>query len=129
MGQTVTEVVLSVGSNDETRADRVRCAIEWLCGILTSAVASHIYPTMPVRGAKGSYVNAVVRGFTMDLPTLETQLKQYEIANGRDASARAAGRVPIDIDVVIAGGHVLRPRDFGCDFFRIGLDAIQKHKP
>ena len=124
-----TEVLLSIGSNDKLRHERVSEALDWLRGKLDYFRTSQIYPTLPVRGAKGEYVNAVAQGRTTDLKILEADLKLYELSHGRDAAARAEGRVPIDIDVVVVNGEVVRPRDYACDFFRIGLSALADDAP
>lgn len=122
----MVEVFLSVGSNDSERQRRVESALAWLRERLADVAESHIYATAPLWGAKGAYVNAVMRGSVADVAALERDLKAYEIANGRDAAARAEGRVPIDIDIVVADGKVVRPCDYGADFFRLGFETIAR---
>lgn len=122
------EVVLGLGSNCGDRKASVAKAISSLKSILKNAKASRIYETQPV-GHSGStnYMNAVVSGiFTGDPEDLEGLCKDYELREGRDAEARAKGLVPIDIDIVIAAGNVIRPRDFKCAFFQTGYRQINK---
>ena len=65
--------------------------------------------------------------FDGDLATLEAMLKACEVMEGRTSDARAAGRVPLDIDVVIADGRVLRPDDFKRYFFRQGYEELMSY--
>ncbi|MDE6338577.1 MAG: hypothetical protein K2K97_02170, partial [Muribaculaceae bacterium] len=51
--------------------------------------------------------------------------KNYEKENGRNAEARKRGDVPIDIDIVVWNGEVVREHDFVCNFFRIGLRTLR----
>lgn len=119
------EVVLSLGSNYGDREKSVGAAIEWLRHQLTGFRASHIYETLPVGHPGNSYINAVVSGcYDGRLENLDSLCKKYEMAHGRDADARIRGIVPVDIDVVMACGDILRLRDFKCAFFQTGYQEI-----
>lgn len=138
--------VLSIGSN--VSAANVEEATVWLKGVLDGFCMSHIYETPAVKSGNcddgeydmlrpdmaevkagyqtgyslRKYSNAVVTGSSMFHPeALDEILKGYEKKCGRDDAARAEGRVPIDIDVVVCNGKVMRPWDFRQQFFRIGL--------
>lgn len=117
--------VISLGSNCGNRGEAVGRALEWLSGMMGSFVCSEIYET-PACGHTGNpYINAVAAGFTcLSLQEFDSELKEYEIRNGRDLAARAQGLVPIDLDIVISGEDVLRPVDFSRSFFQIGYRAI-----
>lgn len=119
------EVVLSFGSNCGDRVANVGKAMEWACGILQGCRMSHVYETPPVGHAGSNYMNSVAfglfRGTVLDLDKL---CKDYEIKSGRDAASRMRGEVPIDVDVVIADGKVVRPKDFAREFFQIGYRAL-----
>lgn len=72
-----------------------------------------------------TYLNAVARGIwhgTLD--ALQALLKEMERSCGRDAPARRAGRVPLDIDIVLADGLPLRHRDIGSPHFTQGLSRL-----
>lgn len=114
------EVFLSVGSN--CRRDNVRIACEWLGRELRSAHISSIYDTPAVNGGCGNYANAVIRGITdKDFHTLNECLKKFETSLGRSPELKSAGIVPVDIDIVIYDGDVVREWDFRQSFFRIGF--------
>lgn len=118
-------VVLSLGSNHGDRLGAVERAIDWLSELLTEFNASQIYETEPVGHSGTNYMNAVVKGvYDGSVEDLEKLCKEYEIAHGRDPESRKLNLVPVDIDIVIADGVVLRPRDFRCSFFKKGYVAI-----
>lgn len=119
------EVVLSFGSNCGDRVVAVAAAMEWISTVLTGFSASDIYETLPVGHSGGNYMNAVASGtFHGKLSELERLCKDYELAHGRDAESRLRKLVPIDIDIVIASGVVIRPRDYTCTFFRQGFNQL-----
>lgn len=114
--------VLSLGSNKSE--DNVRAAIQWLHTQFAGMKVSCIYETPAVR-ADGVYHNAVAEvECGLAYAELESAFKTYEFLCGRDAEARAAGIVPIDIDIVITDGEVTRPWDYRQQFFKIGYSAI-----
>jgi 7,8-dihydro-6-hydroxymethylpterin-pyrophosphokinase (HPPK) len=118
-------VVLSLGSNYGDRRGNVECAMNWLMEILEGVSCSGIYETLPVGHAGTNYFNAVVSGcFKGSVDELNAICKEYEILHGRDEESRRFRRVPVDIDIVIAGEEVLRPRDYRCSFFRKGYEMI-----
>ncbi len=117
------EVVLSVGSN--CSRENVEEACCRLSRLLMSADISQIYETPAVNGGRGNYSNAVVRGETdMDFETLNSKLKQFELSLGRTPELKKSGIVPIDVDIVIFDGVVVREWDFRQTFFRIGFSEL-----
>ena len=56
---------------------------------------------------------------------LNALLKQHEIAEGRTDEMRARKQVPIDIDIVIYDGEILRPNDYNQAFFQKGWKEIR----
>ncbi|MGN0237916.1 MAG: 2-amino-4-hydroxy-6-hydroxymethyldihydropteridine diphosphokinase [Lepagella sp.] len=116
-------VVLSVGSN--VGYDEVKSAVEWLSQELKDFQASTLYRTPALQGVGNPYVNAVVIGMISEsCEAFNRRLKEYELSCGRDDAARAAGVVPIDIDIVIVDGNVVRPRDYAHSFFQIGYNQL-----
>lgn len=86
---------------------------------------SPIYATPDCHGGQREYMNAVVAGTTFLAPEeLERICKDYEIGSGRDSAARAAGNVPVDVDLVVYDGCVLRDKDFRCEFFLKGYRIL-----
>lgn len=116
------EVVFSVGSNCGDRGSRVSGGISWLEGFLSECRVSSVYTTGDCHGGKRVYVNAVVAGLCdMSRERIETLCKEYEISCGRTSEARLRGDVPVDIDLVIFDGAILRPKDYRQKFFQIGF--------
>lgn len=125
----MNHIVLSLGSNDGDRVRNVLCALEWLSSFISKIENSPVYETPDHTGHSGCYVNAVVEGFTSyGSDELNLLLKDYEIKAGRTVEKRAAGLVPIDIDIVVWNGDVVRPRDFSRKFFSIGYQMMQEHQ-
>lgn len=123
------EVVMSLGSNEHPRCGRIMEAISAMRVLLSHCKVSGIYETPEIHGCGDPYMNAVLSGRTsMDRTDLERFSKQYEVEAGRDALARKEGRVPIDVDIVIWDGTVVRPKDYAQSFFKIGFTAL-KLKP
>lgn len=119
------EVVVSLGSNEHPRCRRIEEAIATMRRVLSECEVSDIYETPEIHGFGDPYMNAVLAGRTrMNHAALEHFSKQYELGAGRDVMAREEGRVPIDIDIVIWDGTVVRPKDYAQSFFRIGYTAL-----
>ena len=118
-------VVISIGANCGNRREAVGEAIRNLREILQEFRCSEIYET-PCAGREGRpYVNAVVSGmFNAGKEQLEKILKAYETDYGRDAACRERGDVPIDIDIVMVNGEILKAWDFRQKFFQIGFRQL-----
>lgn len=139
MNDCVMEVVLGIGSNFGDRRKNVGRAVEWLLDLLEDVEVSSIYETppmpsssgkgmpVPVSGVTSDYMNCVVAGsYCGSIDELNRKLKEYETANGRDIYCRSHGLVPVDIDIVVASGEILRPRDYSASFFRIGYSQLDR---
>lgn len=122
-----TEVIFCVGSNCNDREASVEAALKWLSEMLMDFRRSPIYATPDCHGGQREYMNAVAIGKTMlQPPELELACKEYEVACGRDAAARAAGDVPVDVDTVVYGNTVLRIKDYRCEFFLRGYKYLTR---
>lgn len=125
VNESLKSVVISIGSNCGDRAENVRAALEWLSANLTDTRCSDIYETPEIHGKGSPYMNAVLTGHTpLDFAELNGMFKKYELSQGRDADARALGLVPIDIDIVVRNGEVIRPADYAAAFFKLGFSQI-----
>ncbi len=90
-------------------------------------IVSSIYEKPAVKNAGNPYTNAVmVIDAAIEYGTLNSLLKEYEQKEGRDEGCRRAGRVPVDIDIVVWDGEVIREWDFRQEFFRIGLEMVSE---
>lgn len=120
---TPNSVVLSIGSN--CGYDNVETGLVWLSETLSDFRASSLYETPAVNGGMRRYINAVVFGSTSEtLSNLNLLLKEYERSAGRDEDCRRVGEVPVDIDIVIFNGEVVREWDFRQNYFKIGYSEL-----
>ena len=120
-------VVLGIGSNCGDRELLVRRAIDWLKGVLIQSECSSIYETPCAMKCGKPYMNAVMKGFfSGDGFQLEEMLKDKEREMGRDASCRERGDVPVDMDIVILDGEVVKEWDYRQKFFTIGYSEIAR---
>lgn len=121
-----SQVVLSLGSNVPARHEMLMAALVWLREHgLDGMRCSALYTTPALHPGKPDYMNAVVAGTTALQPDeLRAALKRYEAACGRNDDTRRCGLVPIDVDIVMWNGAVLRNQDFQQQFFQIGWTQI-----
>ncbi|MDE5871171.1 MAG: 2-amino-4-hydroxy-6-hydroxymethyldihydropteridine diphosphokinase [Muribaculaceae bacterium] len=121
-----TEAIVCIGANCGDRKRNVCDGLRWLSGILSGFRHSSVYFTQDCHGSQKVYMNAVGVGYTcMHTLELERNCKEYELACGRDSEARAVGDVPVDIDLVVFGGEVLREKDYRSEFFLKGYREIK----
>lgn len=121
----MNRVVISLGSNVEDRMSRVAAAMTWIQSILRSTACSGIYETDDFHPTGRKYCNAVMAGdTTLSQGEIDAAAGLYELNAGRDESARRRGDVPIDIDLVICNGTVLRPRDMEREYFLRGYREL-----
>lgn len=121
---------LGLGSNDGDRELHLQNALNYLAGICREVYPSTPYASPALKGNdnefKRHYLNCVAMiEYSGDISELDRLLKAFEIREGRDEKSRIEGRVPIDIDIVIADGNILRPKDFSCYFFRRGYEELR----
>lgn len=121
-------MVLSIGCNCGERDKVLRDALECLAAYMSDTRCSSLYETPAVgANAKGTYMNAVVRGGIREpLDVFNSHLKEIELSFGRDAESRLLGLVPLDIDIVMCDGNVIRSRDFDREFFQLGYRQLSE---
>lgn len=120
-----TQVIFSLGSNCGDKETNVDEAINWLKTWVKNSATSHIYSTPDCHGGCRHYVNAVMSGTTvLSHEEAELKCKSHEEKCGRDCECRQRGDVPIDIDIVVWGSDIIRPKDFGRQHFKIGYERI-----
>lgn len=121
----MNRVVISLGSNVEDRMTRVAAAMTWIQSILQCTACSGIYETDDFHPTGRKYCNAVMAGDTaLSQSEIDATAGLYELNAGRDESARLRGDVPIDIDLVMWNGTVLRPRDMEREYFLRGFREL-----
>lgn len=121
----MVSVVIGIGSNCGNRKLNVERAISWLGTILIEAKSSEIYETPCALKVGKPYMNSVVKGFYSGTGIqLENNLKEKEREMGRDSECREKGDVPIDMDIVVMDGGVIKNWDYRQKFFQIGFQQI-----
>lgn len=114
-----------MGSNVDDRMARVAAAMTWIQSILQCTVCSGIYETDDFHPTGRKYCNAVIAGDSaLSQSEIDATAGLYELNAGRDEAARRRGDVPIDIDLVIWNGTVLRPRDMEREYFLRGFREL-----
>lgn len=126
-----TEVILGIGSNCGDSRGSVAEALDWLSTILEGFRASSIYSTPPYGHPGPLYMNAVAIGrwkgdVCAGAGSLQMLCKEYEYVRGRDENSRRERLVPVDIDIVSAGGNILRPADWERDYFLQGYRELNQ---
>ncbi len=118
--------LIGLGSNCEPRETHLINSLNYLAEISDSIYSSTHYESPALGGGKAHYLNAVAEiECQLSIEELNMRLKEMEIAEGRDSTARAEGRVPIDADIVMQENMVIRPKDFNQYFFRRGYEELR----
>lgn len=128
--ESIHDVTICIGANCRGGVN-VPLAVERLSAMMSDAVSSGIYATPPEGNSHGEYTNAVMTGVTdMDYESFVASVKRLELEFGRDDACRVRGDVPLDVDVVIWDGVIMRPRDYSSSYFKKGVaylrDALMK---
>lgn len=127
MDIVLSQALISIGSNFPDRDDRVERACEELKGLFPVFESSSKYTTAAVGRCAGQpdYCNAVARlSTTLSYDALKAEFKRMEAEYGRVHDGSPAALVPLDIDIVVWNGEVLRPRDMQQEYMRIGLEML-----
>lgn len=120
-------VVISIGSNSPDREQQIKDGLGWLKNILGNAKISPVYNTHATNGKDPDYLNAVVIAECKEeYQTLNEKLKQYEKICGRTKESKLQGNIPIDMDIVIWHGDIMRENDFRQLYFQIGWKQLNE---
>lgn len=117
----MSRYVISLGSNRPDGRRRLESAIDMLSGLMHDVTASDIYETMPEPPAPADaprYHNAVLAGeYAGAMSQLEGVLTSLEVSAGKRMRRYD---IPLDLDIVIADGKVIRESHFRAGYFNIG---------
>lgn len=114
------QIVICLGSNLPDRADRVLAAAEHFESLLLPNVhRSQILVSDDFTGIGAPYANMVLRGLCRhSLEAMIAEASRYETAGGRTPNSKADGVMPIDVDIVIYNGHILKPQQYRRAYFQ-----------
>ena len=119
------EVFISIGSNTLDRHSRITEALAALRGETECFRQSEIYSTPCWRGEGEDYMNVVAVFRTCLTPEqLDAKFKQMETDAGRSREVADKNIVPLDVDLVVYDGEILRERDFSRNYFTIGYGQL-----
>lgn len=115
-------LMIGVGSNAPDKKHRMEQAIDFLRSSLEDFRCSSVYSTPALNGVDADYLNAVACGScALSVEQAVAVLKDYERKCGRKKGDKF---VVIDMDLVIADGEVLRPRDMQHEYFLRGYNEL-----
>lgn len=121
--------IISLGSNlchSEAESNLSKAEI-FLSGLFAADIifSSH-YSTPGVGSGEGkTYLNAVAIGHTtLSAEAIRTSLKDFELRTGRTSEVRALGIVPIDLDLLMLGDNVFKPKDLSQSYVLRGLNEL-----
>lgn len=119
--------LISLASNTPDKQAQMRTAFEELHEMGIIAETSSIYETAPYGNPRQkNYLNAVAQVSTsIGYNELHEILKKQEQAHGRTPESKQTGEIPLDIDIVVWNGEILRPQDYTRDYFKIGLEELR----
>lgn len=122
----MNSLVISIGSNSRDREWQMQHCIEWLKHSLSGTHVSTIYNSVAINNRDADYLNAVMIAKTKKgLEEITALLKQYETVCGRTPASKLEGSIPIDIDIVMWNGDVVRQRDFAQQYFQRGWQELK----
>lgn len=122
----MNRALIGLASNADDRMAILERAAGELSGRFPSARFSARYQTEPVgRHSERRYGNGV-GVLETDLPfdDLKALFKRMERAYGRLPDSKETGFVPLDLDIVVWNGRVLKPDDLRQGYLRQGLREV-----
>lgn len=107
------------------RGPMVEAVMSRLSGVLDRFRRSQVIESRDVSGKSAPYLNAVCCGFTdRSLADFTELTKSIEKEFGRTAESKLTGVVEIDVDIVMWGKDVLKPRDATSDYFTLPFATL-----
>ena len=121
--------IISLGSNlcpYEAESNLTKAEIFLSELFAADIIFSSHYPTPGVGSGKGkTYLNAVAVGHTsLTAEAIRTSLKDFELRTGRIPEVMALGIVPIDLDLLMLGDNVFKPKDLSQSYVLRGLNEL-----
>ena len=123
----MNNLVLSIGSNSKDREKKNKNCIKWLKHLLSNVSTSEIYNSKAANGKDPDYLNAVMEAKCRNnYDEINDILKKYEAVCGRTPISKQVGDIPMDLDIIIWNGQIVRERDFAQEYFQIGWKQLKK---
>lgn len=114
------QIVICLGSNLPDRADRVLAAAEYFESLLLpGGHRSQMLVSDDFTGLGAQYANMVLKGLCKSgLEAMIAEAARYETAGGRTPDSKSTGVMPIDVDIVIYDGRILKPQQYTRAYFQ-----------
>lgn len=123
----MNKLVISIGSNSKDREWQVENCIKWLKSKLSGVSHSEIYNSAASNGKDPDYLNVVMKAKCREnFDEINKKLKDYESVCGRTPSSKQTGEIPMDLDIIIWNGEIVRERDFNQEYFQTGWQQLEK---
>lgn len=120
-----TRSILCFGSNVADASVLIDKAIALVAVDFEILARSTAYVTPSHNGVGADYTNRVVAIRTdLSVADIHARLTAIETALGRTPLSRPTGVMPMDIDLVIYRGDVIRPDDYARQHFTIGYRQL-----
>lgn len=120
-------IILSLGSNEQKETN-MQEAIRLLRARFPSLRFSEPVWTQPVEWShsKDPFLNCVAVGWVAEAPeTIRPYLKEVEHRLGRRPEDKAAGRIPIDLDLLQWNEEVFKPADLSRSYVIQGVASLR----
>lgn len=115
--------VICLGSNAPDGEAKINAAVSML-----QSKGCHVCSSSPIYPSSHGYLNQVVaidsENIGYDQAVLTALAKWIERRLGRLPAMKAAGQVPIDIDIVILDGRIVRSADYSTPYFQQGYCSL-----
>lgn len=120
------DVTVCIGSNTEQRLHNINMAVIQLENLFcNSHLESSIYECPSHTGTGADYLNMVISGYTeFDYTVFYRRCKMIEHDAGRTEGSKSTGVMPLDIDIVVWDGRIMRPYDYERPHFQTGFREI-----
>lgn len=123
----MNKLVISIGSNSKDREWQVENCIKWLKSKLSGVSHSEIYNSAASNGKDPDYLNVVMKAKCReDFAEINKKLKDYESVCGRTPLSKQTGEIPMDLDIIIWNGEIVRERDFNQKYFQTGWQQLDE---
>ena len=123
----MSHYILSIGSNTPDKAGKMAEALQWLDREFGQITVSGIYATKAWSGNAPDYLNMVACvQSSLSAEEMNLKAKEFERSLGRTPQSKNNGSVPMDVDVVISDGTILRPEEYSRPYITHGLSLIKQ---
>ncbi len=124
----MNRAIISLGSNVTDKESILNRAVADLDMKIVESTRPYIDPVDNQPTAPYLNIVAVIET-ELDHDTLRAFFKELERKAGRTESDKSSGLVPLDIDIVLFNGTIMRPGDFEREYFKHGYRLLSITRP